>query len=70
MLKNIDFVVYCIEIYKNAKGLNGRIAFNELLKTKAINYIDECYDVLHTFGDDHIVWNIDDYLVHRSTEAR
>jgi len=69
MLKHIDFVVYCIEIYRNAKGLNGRVAFNELLKTKAINYIDESYDTLHTFGDEHIVWNIDDYLAHRGVKA-
>jgi len=65
MLKHVDFVVYCIETYKNAKSMNGRTAFNELLKTKAINYIDESYDALHTFGDEHIVWNIDDYLAHR-----
>jgi hypothetical protein len=64
MLKHLEFVVYCIETYRAAKGINGRIIFNELLNSKAINYIDEVYDALHTFGDKQIVWNIDDYLSH------
>jgi hypothetical protein len=28
----------------------------------AIEYIDENYAALHTFGDEHIVWNIDEFL--------
>ena len=61
-LRHADFVVYCIETYKGKKNLDGRTAYQKLKSSGAIEYIDKSYDALHTFGDDHIVWNIDEYL--------
>jgi len=48
--------------------LDGKIAYQKLNKTGAIDYINNNYDALHTFGDEHIVWNIDEYL--KSHEVR
>jgi len=65
-LQHIEFVVYCIETYKGRKDLDGKTAYQRLKSSGAIEYIDKNYAALHTFGDDHIVWNIDEYLRARS----
>jgi len=61
-LKHTEFVIYCIETYKGRKNLDGRTVYNNLKEAGGIEYIDDNYDALHTFGDDYIVWNIDEYL--------
>jgi hypothetical protein len=68
-VKHIEFVVYCIETYKASKNLPGDEAYNLLRETGAVKYIDDCYDALHTFGDDAIVWNIDEYMKIRLSNA-
>ena len=65
-LKHMEFVIYCIETYKGIKDLEGEKAYQILSETGAIDYIDNNYDALHTFGDDQIVWNIDEYLTNCS----
>jgi hypothetical protein len=61
-LKHTDFVIYCIETYKGIKKIDGKTAYEKLKKTGAIEYIDANYGALHTFSDEHILWNIDEYL--------
>ena len=61
-LKHTEFVMYCIETYKGRKNLDGKTAYQKLKETGAIEYIDNNYTALHTFGDEYIVWNIDEYL--------
>jgi len=61
-LKNTEFIIYCIETYKSRKKLDGKAAYQKLKETGAIEYIDKNYDALHTFGDEHIIWNIDEFL--------
>ena len=61
-LKHTEFVIYCIETYKGRKNLDGKMVYEKFNKTGAIEYIDKNYNALHTFGDEHIVWNIDEFL--------
>ena len=61
-LKNVEFVIYCIETYKGRKNLDGKTVYQNLKETGAVDYIDKNYEALHTFGDEFIVWNIDEYL--------
>ena len=65
-IKHTEFVVYCIETYKGKKGIDGKTAYFKLKETGAIDYIDENYNALHTFGDEQIVWNIDEYQKNHS----
>ena len=65
-LEHLDFVIYCIETYKGTKNLDGKTAYQSLKEAGAIEYIDENYNALHTFGDDDIVWNIDEYIRNHS----
>ena len=61
-LKHYEFVIYCVETYKGMKKLDGKAAYNMLKEAGAIDYIDNNFDALHTFGDENIVWNIDEYM--------
>ena len=61
-LNHIEFVTYCIETYKSRKKLDGKTAYQTLKEAGAIEYIDKNYGALHTFGDEQIVWNIDEFL--------
>jgi len=42
------------------------ISFMALHSHPIVEYIDNNYDALHTFGDDHIIWNIDEYLKNKN----
>lgn len=61
-IRHLDFVMYCIETYKGMKNMEGASVYHQFEETGAIEYIDDNYDALHTFSDENIVWNIDNYL--------
>ena len=66
MFKHIDFIVYCIEEYRNAKKLTGRQVTHIFNKYNLYDFIENSYDALHTFGGDNIVWNLQDYIQYNS----
>ena len=68
-LQNIDFIIYCVETYKERKGLDGKTAYNKLKVAGAINYIDKNYEALHTFSDNNIMWNIAEYINSHNTRS-
>ena len=57
-----NFLVYCIEEYKNAKKLNGKNVINLFNNYRVIDYINDYYDALHTAGRQYIVDDIDMYI--------
>jgi hypothetical protein len=65
MLKHVEFIIYCIEEYRNANKLTGRQVINIFEKNNIYEFIENSYDALHTYGGDNIVWNIQDYIEHR-----
>jgi len=69
-LKNMEFVTYCIETYKGRKKIDGYTTYRRLKDAGAIEYISENFDALHTFGDEQIVWNIDEYLKNHSGSSK
>lgn len=56
------FLASCVELYKDAKGLHGREAYNHLRKTGAVDFIVQCWDGLHTTGPGYIIDSIDEYV--------
>ena len=62
------FTVYSIEEYKEVHNISGKEALALFNKYKVFNYINECYDALHTFGGDEVVWNIDEYIKNSKKE--
>ena len=69
MFKNLDFIIYCIEEYKNARKLTGRQVIKIFEKYNVYDFIDNSYDALHTFGCDNITWNLQDYIDHIPTPS-
>lgn len=57
-----NFVVYCIEEYKAAKGLDGRGVIDLFNRYHVIDYIRDYYEALHTTGRQYIVDDISMYI--------
>ncbi len=67
MSKEGNFLVYCTEQYKSAKGLTG-IQVSELFSKYMVwDYIYSCFEALHTTGENYIVKDIDLYIETRKT---
>lgn len=62
MSKELPFVIYCIEGYKNQKKMNGRETFALFDRYQAIDYIRKFYEFLHTTGINNIIDDIDQYI--------
>lgn len=58
----LDFMVYCIENYKNTKGLKGKDVLELFNKYRVFDYIKATFDALHTTGKDYIVEDLDIYI--------
>lgn len=57
-----NFVVYCIEEYKAAKGLDGKGVIDLFNRYHVIDYICDYYEALHTTGRQYIVDDISMYI--------
>lgn len=62
MDERTDFIVYCIEEYKAAKGLNGKSVMELFKRYSVIDYIRDYYEALHTTGRQYIVDDITMYI--------
>lgn len=62
MSKTLDFKVFCFEAFKAKHQLSGVEAMEIFKKYKVFDYLNACYDVLHTTGRDYIIEDIDIYI--------
>ena len=62
MSKETKFLIYCIEIYKNAKSLTGKQVIELFKKYDILNYITKFFEALHTTGNQYIISDIDDII--------
>lgn len=62
MSKEGNFLVYCTEQYKNAKGLSGKQVAELFNQYKVWEYIYSCFEALHTTGKNYIINDIDIYI--------
>jgi len=62
MAGNADFIAYCLEEYKAAKGMSGKDVFALFKKHGVIDYVVACYGALHTMGGPAIVEDIDSLI--------
>ncbi|MDR2749313.1 MAG: DUF3791 domain-containing protein [Clostridiales bacterium] len=58
----IWFLASCVEFYKDEKGISGKEAFNYLLETRAVDYIIECWEGLHTTSHLYVIDSIDEFI--------
>ena len=59
MSREGNFLIYCIEQYKNAKKLTGKQVSELFNKYRVWDYIYSCFEALHTTGDNYIVEDIE-----------
>ena len=62
------FLVYCIEIYKNARKLNGKQVMQLFQKNGIHEYILKCYNALHTTGPEYIIEDITGLIEERKSQ--
>lgn len=62
MSKEGSFLVYCVECYRQAKGLSGS-AVSALFDCYGLyDYITRYFESLHTTGDAYIIADIDNFI--------
>lgn len=66
MSKRGEFLIYCVEQYKQAKNLTGKQVEILFTRYKIWEYIYSCYEALHTTGSNYIVDDIDQYIKERA----
>jgi hypothetical protein len=70
-IKNeVLFLGFCVEIYKAEKKMSGQDAFNYLYRTGATDFIESCYEGLHTTGHLYIIDSIDEYIKNHDAGAQ
>lgn len=57
-----DFLVYCLEMYKNKKKLSGAAAQELFAKTGADRYILDNFEALHTTGLEYTLDDLDGFI--------
>ena len=58
----VRFKAFCIERYKFTHNMNGKTAIHLFIQYGVFDYIESFYDVLHTFGDQYIIQDIDKFI--------
>ena len=62
MSSNAEFIAYCLEEYKAAKGMTGKEVISLFKQYNIIDYIVSCYGALHTIGGLAITEDIDSLI--------
>ena len=62
----VKFKAFCLELYKYAHGIKGREALLLFNQYGVMDYIESFYDVLHTYGAQYIVADIDEFIAART----
>ncbi len=66
MSEETAFSIFCLESYKEHRGLTGKETFDLFTKYGVFDYLEEFYDVLHTTGYQYINTDLDAYLTARN----
>ena len=56
------FISFCIEQYKETKGLSGSEAMSLLSEYGVLEYLAEHWEILHTQGRQWIIEDIDEFI--------
>lgn len=59
------FVAFCIEQYKNTKGMDGVEVASLFFSSGVSSYLAENFDVLHTQSRQWLMEEIDDFIERR-----
>jgi len=65
MSDTAHFKVFCLEQYKNRYNLKGREAFQIFKEYGVLDYINNHYGILHSYGAGYLVRDIDEFITTR-----
>ncbi len=57
-----EFMIFCLEAYKNAKQITGKNALNEFRKYNVFEYLENSFDILHSQGLNYITDEINEFI--------
>ena len=63
------FLVYCLEVYRAAKGASGRAAVELFERFGVTGYVMRNYQALHTEGEQYLVRDIDRFIANCRAQA-
>jgi len=66
MSKEVDFLVYCIEIVKNARQLSGKQVYSLFEKYDLFKFVIDFYELLHIHGESYILEDINERIAELS----
>ena len=69
MRDTIIFKAFCLEQYKYEHDMSGSDIISLFKKYGVLDYLDEFYDSLHTFGMQYLVQEIDEFIEVRRKPA-
>ena len=58
----IDFLAFAIEVYRFQNSLSGEEVDALFTKYDVYGFITKNFDVLHSFGEKRIIWEIREYI--------
>lgn len=64
--KKANFVLFCIEMYADAKGMTGEEVFDYFKEHGVIQYLIDCYHPLNTQGSRWLIEDVDEYVSYRT----
>ena len=62
MRDTVIFKAFCLEQYKYEHDMNGTDIISLFKKYGVLDYLDEFYDSLHSFGMQYLVQEIDEFI--------
>jgi len=65
-MSKLSFKVFCIEMYAKHKSMPGSEVYELFEKEGVLEMLERDYDLLHGFGFEYIVNDIDHFLSERA----
>ena len=62
MRDTITFKAFCLEQYKYEHDMSGMDIISLFNKYGVLDYLDEFYDSLHSFGMQYLIQEIDEFI--------
>ena len=66
MSREGKFLVFCMECYREAKGLSGREVSQLFARHGLYDYVIRYFESLHTTGVKYIIEDIDEYIANHA----
>jgi hypothetical protein len=68
--KEINFLIYCIEIYRIEKRITGTETLKLFDVYGVTEFILDCYEALHVEGASATIWQIDDFIANHPLKEK